>query len=170
MTECYQGSITCYREHEQCQYQLSIRITGTLMFGRNGAHLSSCSDVKRGKRVRCPDSYCIPYKNICDGRWDCWDGDDEYECENRTCSGLFQCRNVSTCIHIDDVCDKDIDYQHKDDELLCDLEACVPKCSCPSYAVSCQEAVLLPHYHSSYDKYVYINIFSSKLLFDRVYN
>ena len=30
--------------------------------------------------VKCPDSYCVPLRMVCDGKWDCKRGEDEALC------------------------------------------------------------------------------------------
>ena len=121
MLECYPRHVKCYLKEQQCVYSLNSK-TKTLMYCRNGQHLSSCRNVTCGGRVKCPNSYCIPHRYICDGKWDCWNGYDEHGCENRTCFG-------SICIH-------------GDDEIHCDVKFCIDRCKCLSKAIMCQNTAL----------------------------
>ena len=45
---------------------------------------------------KCQRYYCIPWSYLCDGKWDCPDGQDESSeefCgENRICNNMFHCR------------------------------------------------------------------------------
>ena len=38
---------------------------------------------------KCPDSYCIHFKRVCDGNPDCQNGEDEEQCENYYCPGTY---------------------------------------------------------------------------------
>ena len=35
----------------------------------------------------CPDSFCLPFHKVCDGKSDCPDGADEINCKSYTCPG-----------------------------------------------------------------------------------
>ncbi|XP_053405045.1 uncharacterized protein LOC123522896 [Mercenaria mercenaria] len=51
---------------------------------RSGSHLHDCTTfVCPENTVKCPRSYCIPLKFVCDGKWHCPTGEDELNC---TCS------------------------------------------------------------------------------------
>ena len=141
MLKCYQGHIRCYSKEQQCQYSLNSQ-SNTLAYCRNGQHLSNCTEVLCGSRVKCPANYCIPQRYICDGKWDCWNGFDEQACEKRSCFGLFSYRNSSVCIHIKDVCDDNKDCPYGDDEVQCDVTLCVLGCTCLSKAMMCQNVSL----------------------------
>ena len=51
-----------------------------------------CADWRCPNMYKCPDSYCIHYKRICDGHKDCINGEDELTCENYYCPG----KNIPT--------------------------------------------------------------------------
>ena len=95
MIECYQGHTKCYTKEQRCQYSLDIA-SNTLLYCRNGQHLDDCETVSCNFRFKCPKSYCIPYRYICNGRWDCWNRYEEQNCFDRQCLG---CLNVSFLLY-----------------------------------------------------------------------
>ncbi|XP_060567599.1 uncharacterized protein LOC132726308 [Ruditapes philippinarum] len=86
----YNGTITettigC--EDEEKVFPLSVRCVfdiddAGLMIGcRSGSHLQDCDDFEcPAKTVKCPRSFCLPLRFICDGVKHCPDGDDENDC------------------------------------------------------------------------------------------
>ena len=52
---------------------------------RGGEHLHMCADWRCPNMFKCPDSYCIHFKRVCDGNLDCQNGEDEEQCENYYC-------------------------------------------------------------------------------------
>ena len=139
MLECYPGYNRCYFHHEKCIYNLTIN-SQTLMYCRNGKHLQDCENVQCSAMMKCPNSYCVPYRYVCDGKWDCWNGYDELKCEV-LCKQLFKCKMSSTCIHFDNVCDDTADCPLKEDEFLCDILSCPKMCVCLNYAIKCHHAL-----------------------------
>ena len=96
---------------------------------------------------KCIDSYCIPWAYVCDGKWDCLEGDDELSnpvcLKDKICVFMFECRNVTQrCLHLGNVCDSNKDCPFGDDELFCDLKIvkCPLKYDCLLLAVSCRNA------------------------------
>ncbi|XP_053374337.1 uncharacterized protein LOC128546941 [Mercenaria mercenaria] len=63
----------------QCVYDTDR--TGTVVGCRSGSHLQNCKyhECAEGT-VKCPDSYCIPLRFVCDGVEQCPNAEDEYEC------------------------------------------------------------------------------------------
>ena len=106
------------------------------MYCRNGKHLQDCENAHCSAMMKCPNSYCVPYRYVCDGKWDCWNGYDELNCEV-TCQKLFKCKLSSTCILFENVCDNIIDCPLKEDESLCDIMDCPHVCVCLNYAIKC---------------------------------
>ena len=133
--ECYPGNNRCYFHHEECIYNLTIN-SQTLMYCRNGKHLQDCENVQCSAMMKCPNSYCVSYRYVCDGKWDCWNGYDELNCEV-TCQKLFKCKLSSTCILFENICDNIIDCPLKEDESLCDIIDCPHMCVCLNYAIKC---------------------------------
>ena len=99
-------------------------------------HLKNCSKVKCNGFFKCPNSYCIPYKYVCDDTWDCPRGHDEQICHNINCSGSFHCQKQTVCISLERVCDGVPDCFLKDDEIFCQF-FCPPQCLCISAGVTC---------------------------------
>ena len=87
----------------------------------------------------------IVCRYICDGSWQCPQGEDELSCANHTCAGLFQCKGSKTrvCIYLFSVCDNQSDCESWEDELFCDLQRqCPMTCECLMYAVVCMDVSL----------------------------
>ena len=72
----------------------------------------------------------MPIRYTCDGKRDCPLGDDEANCVNRTCDGLFRCQNSGKCLHYYDFEDGKIDCPDGDDESLISLSSCPMGCDC----------------------------------------
>ncbi len=89
--------------------------------------------------LKCPGFFCVPWKLLCNGRWDCPGGVDENQCHNRVCAGLFKCRNSSLCIWHEEQCDGQTQCPLGDDEQFCDLKyhQCPGNCSCLLYSLFC---------------------------------
>ena len=119
---------------------------------RNGKHLANCSAALCPHHFKCAKYYCVPFRYTCDGKQDCPLGDDERECSNRTCQGLFKCQSSSMCLHYHDVADGKVDCRDWDDELYGILPSCPMECSClESYShgqhlVSCETHTCNPKY------------------------
>ena len=93
---------------------------------------------------KCPDYYCVAWTYVCDGKWDCPYGEDEFENEvcigESVCAKMFKCRNEhKKCISMSNVCDDQLDCLHHDDEMFCELKLlqCPAKCSCLVHAITC---------------------------------
>ncbi len=64
----------------------------------NGKHLISCEDYPCGNEYfKCSGFYCIPWRLVCNDRWDCPGGTDENNCKQKACPGMFKCVNSSIC-------------------------------------------------------------------------
>ena len=140
---CMEGHPQCYSLKEICMYKRmgSDQIDSC----KNGAHLDNCKTFQCGPKYKCPNAYCIPWINVCDGIWDCPGGYDEtYNsvCGNKAiCENMYKCRNMShRCLHIASVCDGYSDCYFGDDELLCSLKMlrCPVKCKCLIFAIDCR--------------------------------
>ena len=99
-------------------------------------HLKNCSGEKCIGYFKCPNSYCIPYKYICDNTWDCPRGNDEQICHNIHCSNYFHCQNQTICISLTKVCDGVSDCFLADDEIFCQV-LCPSQCLCIGTGVRC---------------------------------
>ncbi len=135
---CFPGDKQCFSLYELCIYEVHDDIgPGYLKPCRNGKHLANCSAALCPHHFKCQKYYCVPYKYTCDGKQDCPIGDDEHNCINRSCVGLFKCQSSNICLHYHDVEDGIIDCIHGDDEILKELSACPSECLCLTIAVTC---------------------------------
>ena len=165
MIECYPGHSKCFLPDKKCQFFVNRR-TQVLLICRNGKHLENCETFNCSvvSKYKCPNSYCIPSSYQCDGKWDCWNGDDEMHCESRTCKGLFVCRSSVICIHIDTICDHTIDCPYGDDEVACKSKPCLKDCICKSLAVNCNNIRNHMQYISNYfNNYLIVSITKTML-------
>ena len=139
---CLEGHSRCFNITDICMYR--INEYRHLTPCRNGGHLESCKEFECNLSFKCKHSYCISWSYVCNGKWDCPEGDDEtnYLCtESTLCNQMFKCRYTSRkCIHMGNVCDGNDDCPMKDDELHCELQRikCPSKCLCLSLAIECR--------------------------------
>ena len=138
MKECFLGDATCYTKDEKCQYKLG-KPTNTLIPCRNGKHLEDCESHQCSKMFKCKSSYCIPYKYKCDSKWDCWNGEDEFNCTENSCINYFKCVYSSICIPLDLFCDISVDCPLGDDEIVC--VTCTEGCTCLGFALHCRNVL-----------------------------
>lgn len=128
------SSLRCLYEFDQYGYQQGCR---------DVSHLIDCEHFECPKRdyVKCRNSYCIPWRYICDGKWDCISGDDEVGCARYVCPAQYKCANQSSCILPHQLCDGQRQCPMGDDEWFCDL-SCPAQCNCIGQWVSCKNAGL----------------------------
>ncbi len=110
--------------------------------------------------------YC---RHLCDGNWQCPDGEDEGVCTKRSCEALFHCSLISekVCLHLASVCDGTFDCFSGEDEYLCDLQGpCPHQCQCLLYAVYCEHdsTLTLPDFTNKlqsmvFSKFVNITVY-----------
>ena len=148
----YQGShfycddmqeIPCVPEHSKCFGIMYLCVYDHDIFGhishcRSGAHLLNCRYMNCTNMFKCPRSYCIPLRYVCDGKHDCYDGEDENNCHNNICPGYLKCREVEYCIHPTEVCDGHPHCPHEDDEEFCDFLGCPTGCKCLGRGIVCR--------------------------------
>ncbi len=112
-------------------------------------HLQFCFHHICPGYFKCHNSFCIPYRYVCDGTPDCPSGEEELKCDVLICRRLLKCKTDSICLSIYEVCDGIIHCPiSKDDELLCDLPECPLGCRCYGLALKCFDVNLVPSYHS----------------------
>ena len=103
---------------------------------------------------KCLTTYCIPTYLLCDGVYQCPNGEDEQSCDSFTCAGLLRCRYDNVCVHPSDICDG---HQHclmsGDDERFCNITACPAQCTCHGSAIRCQGGFLSTLTSAPYYKY-----------------
>ena len=167
--ECYPGHTKCYDKEQRCVYLLQT-YTNKLFPCRNGKHLQGCYDFQCQTMYKCINSYCIPYKYVCNGQWDCWNGEDEVLCKAYTCKKMYKCRKTSICIHTKNICDGISDCFLKDDEKLCDVQHCVPHCSCLNYGIICKRMNILQleMFERQLQNFIFIHLSKIKALLNYV--
>ena len=139
---CMEGHSKCFNITDICSYKLNTE--NYLIPCRNGGHLEKCVKFECNMMFKCLNSYCIPFRYVCDGKWDCPNGDDEQEKNicfyKRQCPKMFKCRSEThNCISVGQVCDDKLDCLHHDDEMFCEFKfiQCPNSCSCLIYAITC---------------------------------
>ena len=86
---------------------------------------------------KCIYSYCIPMSLVCDGHYDCPDGEDELFCSKLVCPGLLKCRGENKCVSVGELCDGQVNCRFtSDDEITC--TKCPPGCRCFYYVMTCR--------------------------------
>lgn len=131
--ECQSGQIIkakhrCIFDHDQFGYQVGCR---------DVTQLRNCEKYVCGDEyVKCPNSYCIPPRYICDGKRDCIHGEDELACEQFECPGRYRCVESSACIYLQQLCDGIRQCPKGDDEWFCDAR-CPAGCTCVGLYVKC---------------------------------
>ncbi len=147
---CREGHFVCFDIHDICTYKLNKALK--LYPCRTGEHLQDCKQVECNMMFKCQGYYCVPYKYMCNGRWDCPNGEDELTeqmCQQeRSCQYFFQCKNTKICIHLGNICDSQDDCPLGDDEFLCSLALipCPNDCQCLAFAARCSNV-------STYEKF-----------------
>ena len=158
---CLEGYQRCFNITDIGMYKLDEY--SHLVPCWNGGHLQNCREFECNAKFKCPNSYCISWLFVCDGKWDCPEGVDENQevfCHsNMRCSRMFRCHDTYTCILLQNVCDGHIECVLGDDELFCELKdtLCPANCQCILFAISCTDA-WIPQ-----NMYVYISIKFSKV-------
>ena len=133
---CRPGHPRCFPLHALCVYDIDEY--GHQRYCRNGAHLHNCESIGCPTKYKCPGSYCIPVKRVCDGVGDCPGLEDEVSCYNTTlnCPGLFRCRS-GLCLDQSEVCDGHQDCDYGEDENDCHIATCHDGCKCQGVAMFC---------------------------------
>ena len=140
-TSCIDGfPLKCYPRNKICVFEMD-RLANKMKYCRNGGHLSNCLSHVCPSMYKCPQSYCIPFHYVCNGRIDCPQGEDEQKCNTSSCPGLLKCRHDDVCVHPNAVGDGDADCPiSRDDEALLHVVRCPTGCLCIGYAVMCSNA------------------------------
>ena len=134
---CVPNHSKCFRISHLCVYDHDT--FGHISHCRDGAHLLNCRYATCTNMFKCPRSYCIPIRKVCDGIYDCYAGEDENNCRNNICPGYLKCRAVEFCIHPTEVCDGYPHCPHGDDEEICDFFDCPKGCGCLGHSVVCKD-------------------------------
>ena len=142
-----------------------------------GSHLQNCTDFECNLHYKCPGHYCIPWRYVCEGKWDCPLGYDEFKItcgELRKCQRMFHCYGTGICLHLKDICDGYKDCPYGDDEVLCLLSTvyCPKVCICINFAIVCRNITAqnvkwarLPHV----SVYITLNTITAAAIFLKVF-
>lgn len=106
---------------------------------KEGYNLDSCEDYNCTGTYKCPGYYCIPWKYLCNGLWDCPAGYDEQDCLIIRRPGFFHCSDSAINILPNSVCDNIADCPYRDDEFNCELHStlCPVPCHCYKFSIIC---------------------------------
>ena len=118
------SKLQCFNSSEICHYEHS---DGVMAYCEDGSHIgrgSLCRYVECSKQYKCPNSYCIPVRKVCDGITDCPIGDDELHCNAYKCPGHLKCFGVSYCVPPHEICDGISHCPLQEDEKHC--QTCPP--------------------------------------------
>ena len=114
-----------------------------ISFDGNGyftQRVMNITDPCPGTHYRCTKEwfYCLPVFTRCNGVFDCVFQEDERNCQNVKCPGLYRCRDATVCLHADNLCDGWPQCPQHDDEWLCDM-TCPTQCLCQGHAFLCPQ-------------------------------
>lgn len=129
----------CYPRHLHCVYELR----GSVAVGcRNAGHMLNCEHHDCPSQFKCPGAYCIPVHNVCDGKQDCPNGEDEVQCHNISCPGLLLCRHDNVCVHPYDIWQGHVKCPKSEDDKALRYARCPSPCICLGYAMLCESSKL----------------------------
>ena len=138
---CVPDHSKCFNIHKICLYDHDL--FGHVAYCRDASHLFNCEWIECTNSFKCPSSYCIPLRKMCDGAKDCIDGEDETDCENNICPGYLKCSGAEICVHPLEVCDDFPHCPNSDDESMCDVKECPTECQCAGYSAICRDNGML---------------------------
>ncbi len=129
----------CYPRHLHCVYESRSSIA---VGCRNAGHLLNCQHHVCPSQFKCTDAYCIPVHNLCDGKQDCPDGEDEVQCHGISCPGLLLCRHDKICVHVYDIRQGHAFCPKSEDDQALRHAQCPSHCSCVGHAMLCKSSKL----------------------------
>ena len=157
----------CYSFSDICIYNLSIH--QLLVPCQSGEHLQACKQYQCSSMFKCIESYCLPWIYVCDGKWDCPEGQDESKFTSCgdfvNCIEMYKCKNTKQkCIPLGNLCDNQGDCPHSDDEMMCQFQNqfCPKYCYCLMYAVTCRNYDYLDVEKLFQSNYISIHISKSQ--------
>ena len=133
---CVPNHSKCFEIHQLCVYDHDE--LGHIAYCRDGSHLFNCELIECTNAYKCPNSFCVPLRKVCDGIPDCLEGEDEISCENNVCPGYLKCTTVEFCLHPLEVCDGFPQCPNGDDEIFCDVRRCPAQCDCLGHSAVCR--------------------------------
>ena len=103
---------------------------------RHQNYVVVCKNVICPGMFKCDKLYCVHMSYVCDGQYDCKEGDDEILCPLTSCPGLLKCRGENRCVSKEEICDNHVNCLYSmDDEIGC--HKCPDNCECTGYSVKC---------------------------------
>ena len=119
----------CYPSTQRCVYQT---YRSSKLFYPGLEHLYHCDEFECPSMYKCPGTYCIPTRMLCDQSLDCPNKEDEQDCHDKlVCPGLLRCREENICVHPDEICDGILQcLLTGDDEMFCEMTECPNGCTC----------------------------------------
>ncbi len=88
---CREGHTRCLYLQDICYFQLDMQ--NNIFPCRTGEHLAQCMNFQCNMKYKCPQSYCIVWSHVADGKWDCPSGGDETSQilqSQKECIGMFK--------------------------------------------------------------------------------
>ena len=127
---------SCYPTTQRCVYQT---YRSRPLFCPGLEHLYHCDEFECPTMYKCPGTYCIPTRMLCDHSPDCPDKDDELDCQDKlACPGLLRCRGENICVHPGEICDGILHcLMTGDDEMFCEVTHCPKSCVCRGSSAQC---------------------------------
>ena len=120
----------CISFNKHCKLNVHQRQCPVWVSDEDCTHFS-CPGMFKCDRYR-----CIYMSAVCDGQYNCKEGDDEMVCPLSSCSGFLKCRGENRCVSKDEICDGYVNCLYSmDDEIGC--QQCPSNCECSGYIVSC---------------------------------
>ena len=137
-TRKYESLMTLPRSENKCSQvnqlcRVGINTTRCDMVQYNDV----CGNVICPGMFKCNKYFCIYMSYVCDGQYDCKEGDDETLCPLVSCPGMLKCRGENRCVSKEEMCDNTVNCLYSmDDEIDC--YECPINCECNVYNVKCQ--------------------------------
>ena len=128
---------SCYPSSQRCVYQT---YRSNPLYCPGLEHLYHCDEFECPTMYKCPGTYCIPTRMLCDQSPDCPNKEDEQDChEKLVCPGLLRCREENMCVDPDDICDGILHcLLTGDDEMFCEITECPNGCVCHGSTAKCE--------------------------------
>ena len=147
---CPFGSIICHPKAYDCVHDKDF--FGKILMCKEAWQFQRCKYHSRCLNYFCKDKYfckyqswCIPYRLVCNGEADCPLGDDEWNCTSFVCRGMLRCTKERICVHPSEVCDGVLHCPLSgDDEAVCSRK-CPEHCMCLGRAILCINPTYLEH-------------------------